>query len=147
MVWGIFIMLTVGWMPESSFSTPLDPRSTEARMRITSHSCEFFAKDYWLIVQSDAAFFTVLSAVIYASYKFGFGTVAFYYLLPLSITNLCLVLITYLQHTATYLPHFRGKEWTFPTWCALYRRPLVRCCAKPRVPSHYRYTRVSSYLQ
>ena len=43
----------------------------------------------------------------------GFGNVAFFYLIPYTITNLHLVLITYLQHTDVFTPHFRGKEWTW----------------------------------
>merc|ERR1711988_2007468 len=115
MVWGIFMMLTVGWMPGYlvfNATGPAKYRGLDAN-HFSPTAAFFEPKDYWLIVQSDAAFFAVLSAVIYASYVYGFGTVAFYYLLPLTITNLYLVLITYLQHTATYIPHFRGKEWTF----------------------------------
>ena len=115
MIWGIFLMLTVGWMPGYLVFNATGPAKYRGKnANHFSPTAEFFtAKDYWLIVQSDAAFFAALSAVIYASYSFGFGTVCNYYLLPLTITNLYLVLITYLQHTATYLPHFRGKEWTF----------------------------------
>lgn len=115
MIWGIFLMLTVGWMPGYLVFNATGPAKYRGKnANHFSPTAEFFtAKDYWLIVQSDAAFFAVLSAVIYASYSFGFGTVCKYYLLPLTITNLNLVLITYLQHTATYIPHFRGKEWTF----------------------------------
>ena len=40
-------------------------------------------------------------------------TVAKYYLLPEMIVNLNLVLITYLQHTDVYMPHFRNKEWNW----------------------------------
>jgi len=39
----------------------------------------------------------------------GFQNVAFYYLIPYMITNYHLVLITYLQHTDVYMPHFRNK--------------------------------------
>jgi len=41
----------------------------------------------------------------------GFVAVAAYYLLPYMITNVYLVLITYLQHTDVFMPHFRSKEW------------------------------------
>jgi omega-6 fatty acid desaturase (delta-12 desaturase) len=43
----------------------------------------------------------------------GFMKVAAFYLLPYMVTNYHLVLITYLQHTDVFMPHFRGKEWNW----------------------------------
>ena len=42
-----------------------------------------------------------------------FLKVGTFYLIPYMITNLHLVLITYLQHTDVFSPHFRNKEWTW----------------------------------
>jgi omega-6 fatty acid desaturase / acyl-lipid omega-6 desaturase (Delta-12 desaturase) len=39
--------------------------------------------------------------------------VACFYLVPYMIVNKNLVLITYLQHTDVYMPHFRGEEWNW----------------------------------
>jgi omega-6 fatty acid desaturase (delta-12 desaturase) len=39
----------------------------------------------------------------------GIGNVVFYYFIPYLIVNYHLVLITYLQHTDVFVPHFRGK--------------------------------------
>jgi omega-6 fatty acid desaturase / acyl-lipid omega-6 desaturase (Delta-12 desaturase) len=39
--------------------------------------------------------------------------VAAYYLIPYMVVNYHLVLITFLQHTDVYMPHFRGKEWNW----------------------------------
>lgn len=47
--------------------------------------------------------------MIYAVREFGFAAVGKYYLLPYMIVNYHLVLITYLQHTDVFIPHFRGK--------------------------------------
>lgn len=47
--------------------------------------------------------------MIYAVREFGFSAVGKYYLLPYMIVNYHLVLITYLQHTDVFIPHFRGK--------------------------------------
>jgi omega-6 fatty acid desaturase (delta-12 desaturase) len=38
----------------------------------------------------------------------GFLQVCCYYLLPYMVVNYHLVLITFLQHTDVYMPHFRG---------------------------------------
>lgn len=43
----------------------------------------------------------------------GFAAVSAYYLIPYMIANYHLVLITYLQHTDVFMPHFRGTEWTW----------------------------------
>lgn len=41
------------------------------------------------------------------------GNVFYYYFVPYLVTNYHLVLITYLQHTDVFVPHFRGKEWNW----------------------------------
>lgn len=43
----------------------------------------------------------------------GFVNVLMYYLVPYMVVNYHLVLITYLQHTDVYMPHFRGAEWNW----------------------------------
>jgi omega-6 fatty acid desaturase (delta-12 desaturase) len=141
--WGILVMLTVGWMPGylvfngalsrrphtsttpflilcCSLTSLVDKSATgpaKYRGKNANHfspSAVFFkAEEYWLIVQTDAAFFTVVAMLAYASYTFGFGAVAFYYFIPWAITNYHLVLITYLQHTDVFMPHFRGSEWSW----------------------------------
>lgn len=115
MLWGIFLMLTVGWMPGYLVFNITGPAKYRGKNvnHFSPSAVMFEPKEYWLIVQSDIAFFTVLGAVIYSIKTWGFASVFLYYLGPLMVTNLYLVLITYLQHTASYLPHFRGKEWTF----------------------------------
>lgn len=113
--WGILVMLTVGWMPGYLVFNATGPAKYRGKnANHFSPTAEFFTKDeYWLIVQSDAAFFSAFALLCFAIYSLGFGTVAFYYLIPLMITNYHLVLITYLQHTDVYMPHFRNKEWNW----------------------------------
>jgi omega-6 fatty acid desaturase (delta-12 desaturase) len=43
----------------------------------------------------------------------GFGTVLFYYIVPFFVVNYHIVLISYLQHTDVFLPHFRGAQWNW----------------------------------
>lgn len=71
----------------------------------------FEERDRLDIVVSDIAFFIAVGGLGYAIKVFGFSTVAKFYIIPYMITNLYLVLITYLQHTDVFLPHFRGEEW------------------------------------
>ena len=58
--------------------------------------------------------------------------VAYYYLIPWVITNYHLVLITYLQHTDVYMPHFRNSEfqWLRGALCTVDRSfgPLLDHC-------------------
>lgn len=112
---GIIIMLTVGWLPGYLVFGITGPGKYRGQnVNHFSPTAVFFKPtDYWKVVVSDLGFFAVLGAVGYAIWLFGFAKVALYYLLPLMVTNYHLVLITYLQHTATYVPHFRGTEWTF----------------------------------
>ena len=45
--------------------------------------------------------------------EWGALQVAAYYGVPYLVVNLFLVLITYLQHTDDYVPHYRAGEWSF----------------------------------
>lgn len=113
--WGIIVMLTVGWMPGYLIFNATGPAKYRGKnANHFSPTAEFFSKDeYWLVVQSIAAFFVALALLALSIHTFGFGTVACFYLIPLMVTNYHLVLITYLQHTDVYMPHFRGKEWSW----------------------------------
>jgi omega-6 fatty acid desaturase (delta-12 desaturase) len=69
--------------------------------------------DFWLVVQSDLAFAAAVAAISYGIYEFGFAAVACFYLVPYLVVNHNLVAITYLQHTDTYVPHYRSGAFTF----------------------------------
>ena len=113
--WGIFVMLTVGWMPGYLVFNATGPGKYKGKnANHFSPSAVFFKpEEYALIVQTDIAFFTVVAVLSYLSYTYSFATVAFYYFIPWTITNYHLVLITYLQHTDVFMPHFRGSEWNW----------------------------------
>lgn len=114
-LYGITLMLTVGWMPGYLFFNFTGP--SKYRGKDASHfspSSVLFSKDeYWLIVQSDICFFLAFALLCYSITVFGFLNVATYYLIPYMIVNYHLVLITFLQHTDVFMPHFRGKEWNW----------------------------------
>jgi len=113
--WGIFIMLSVGWMPGYLVFNATGPKKYAGKdVNHFSPSAAFFeASEYWLIVQSDIAWIIAFAALVYSIYTFGITNVGLYYLIPYAITNYHLVLITYLQHTDVYMPHFRGEEFSW----------------------------------
>jgi omega-6 fatty acid desaturase (delta-12 desaturase) len=112
---GLVIMLTVGWMPGYLVLNMTGPRKYRGKdVNHFSPTAVFFKpEEYWLIVQTNIAFLTAVALVGVAIYNYGFAAVAAYYLIPLMVTNYHLVLITYLQHTDVYMPHFRGAEWSW----------------------------------
>jgi omega-6 fatty acid desaturase (delta-12 desaturase) len=71
--WGIIIMLTVGWMPGYlvfNFTGPEKYRGKNANH--FSPTAAFFKKeDYWLIVQTDIAFFAAVGLLAAAIYNLG----------------------------------------------------------------------------
>lgn len=114
-LWGIFIMLTVGWIPGYLVFNATGPEKYKGKnANHFSPTAVFFKpSEYWLVVQSNIAWFAALGLLIVAINHFGFSTVWCYYIAPYLIVNKNLVLITYLQHTDVFVPHFRGAEWNW----------------------------------
>jgi omega-6 fatty acid desaturase / acyl-lipid omega-6 desaturase (Delta-12 desaturase) len=72
-LYGIVLMLTVGWMPGYLFFNFTGP--SKYRGKNANHfspSAVLFSKDeYWLIVQTDICFFLAFSLICYCIYLFG----------------------------------------------------------------------------
>jgi len=113
--YGIVRMLTVGWMPGYLIFNATGPKKYHGKnANHFSPSAVFFKPDeYNLIVQTVIAFFMAVGVLCYCFSLFGARNVLFYYLIPYFVVNYHLVLITYLQHTDVFMPHFRGKEWNW----------------------------------
>jgi omega-6 fatty acid desaturase (delta-12 desaturase) len=111
----IFLMLTVGWIPGYLVFNTTGPKKYRGKnINHFSPSAVFFTpKDRIGVILSDIGFFLVLSIVIFCCSTYGFLNVVKFYLIPYFIVNYHLVLITYLQHTDNYIPHFRAKEWNW----------------------------------
>nr|AGY49244.1 putative delta-12 fatty acid desaturase [Pythium aphanidermatum] len=111
----IFMMLAVGWMPGYLFFNATGPSKYEGKPR--SHFNPWAAmyndRERWMIVLSDIFFGGMIAALIWLVYEFGFLAMTKFYFVPYFIVNGYLVLITYLQHTDTYVPHFREGEWNW----------------------------------
>lgn len=72
-LWGIFVMLVVGWMPGYLVFNATGPAKYRGKnANHFSPTAVFFKpEDYWLIVQTDIAFFTCVGLIGFASYTFG----------------------------------------------------------------------------
>lgn len=114
-LWGIVIMLTIGWMPGYLVFNATGPSKYRGKNanHFSPEAVFYKNEERPLVVQSDIAFFTSLALLAYCFVTFGGRNVCFYYIIPYFITNYHLVLITYLQHTDVYMPHFRGDEWSW----------------------------------
>ena len=111
----IFLMLTVGWMPGYLFLNAAGPRKyyNKANSHFNPYSDLYEKEHFWQIVISDIGMIFFLSLYIWIIYTFGFGAWLSYFFVPYMIVNFHLVLITYMQHTDVYMPHYDEKEWTW----------------------------------
>lgn len=73
----------------------------------------FDKKDFMDIVISDIGILITCSLIYLSVQKWGFASVALYYLIPYLWVNHWLVFITYLQHSDPTLPHYDPSEWNF----------------------------------
>jgi omega-6 fatty acid desaturase / acyl-lipid omega-6 desaturase (Delta-12 desaturase) len=66
------------------------------------------------VIISDIVLFSWIGALIfYFIPTFGIFAFVKFYFIPYLVVNFWLVLITFLQHTDIYMPHYRGKEWNY----------------------------------
>lgn len=84
-----------------------------AKSHFNPNAAFFLPKQRWSVVLSDFACISVTFIIGYLTFVYGFSMVMRLYIVPYVIMNAYLVTITYLQHTDTYVPHFREGEWTW----------------------------------
>ena len=63
--------------------------------------------------QSDIGLVVMTALLALAAYHFGVWKVACVYFVPYLVVNAYLIIITYLHHTAVYVPHYRAAEFTW----------------------------------
>ena len=108
-------MLVIGWNPGYLFFNATGPTkyAGKACSHFNPYSAMYSARERWLIVLSDVFLVLMLSVLALLVHTFSVDTMVKFYLVPYFVVNAYLVLITFLQHTDTYIPHFREGEWTW----------------------------------
>jgi omega-6 fatty acid desaturase (delta-12 desaturase) len=111
---GIVRMLTIGWPAYliGNFSGP-KKYADKPNDHFRPWSALFRSRDALDVAVSDAVLFAFVALLVYLGATLGAWRVVYYYLIPYLVVNSHLVLITYLQHTDTYIPHYREAEFTF----------------------------------
>ncbi|TYZ64142.1 hypothetical protein PybrP1_004435 [[Pythium] brassicae (nom. inval.)] len=111
----IVLMLAVGWMPGYLFFNATGPAkyAGKPRSHFNPYAAMYNDRERWMIVLSDVFFVLTLGALAALVYAVGAGAMMRLYFVPYFIVNAYLVLITYLQHTDTFVPHFRDGEWSW----------------------------------
>ena len=111
----IALMLTLGWplyLLTNTTSNPSYPKSWRLNHFVPSSPIYADIRNGQLLVLlSDLGLLLAIAALTALSYTFSFASVLYYYLLPYMVTNLFLVLITFLQHTDHALPHYDNDKW------------------------------------
>lgn len=110
----IVAMLTLGW-PMYLFRNAVGPEkyANQSKSHFNPYSALFQEKDRAGVLLSVVSLVAMLAA-LWKFYQIvgGAGFVC-YYFVPYLIVNYHLVLITFLQHTDEYIPHYRSKEFTW----------------------------------
>jgi omega-6 fatty acid desaturase (delta-12 desaturase) len=96
----------------ANFSGPAKYKS-QSNSHFNPWAALFSAKQRWDVFVSDIGFFGMIAILAYLGQLFGSANVVFYYVLPYLVVNMNLVLITFLQHTDTYIPHYREPQFTW----------------------------------
>jgi len=111
---GIFNMLLFGW-PLYLVLNIAGPakHANQPNSHFNPHSVLFKATQVKDVIVSDAGLLVVVGALAAAGVHFGWTAVLFHYFMPYLVVNAFLVAITYLQHTAVYIPHYREEEFTW----------------------------------
>ncbi|EGD76808.1 delta-12 fatty acid desaturase [Salpingoeca rosetta] len=73
----------------------------------------FSEKERVQVILSDIVLFSWVGALFLAGHAYGLAWLTKVYLVPYLWVNFWLVLITFLQHTDTRVPHFSSREWTW----------------------------------
>uniref|UniRef100_A0A7R9U6X6 SAP domain-containing protein n=1 Tax=Pinguiococcus pyrenoidosus TaxID=172671 RepID=A0A7R9U6X6_9STRA len=114
-LWRLFTMLTVGWMPGYLFLNATGPHKYAGKTRdhFNPNSALFAKEEYFDIVSSDVGMLLMVGVLAFCCSEFGVVEVLKYYWMPYMWVNNWLVMITYLQHTDVFMPHYRAEEWNW----------------------------------
>lgn len=108
----ILIMLFLGW----PFYIATNAWGQDYGRR-TNHfepsSPIFKPSQKWDVLLSDLGMLITIGVLSWVSFNYSLAIMVKYYFGAYLWVNFWLVLITYLQHTDTRVPHYRGEEWNF----------------------------------
>lgn len=111
----IIQMLILGWMPGYLCLNSWGPKKYNdvAKNHFNPNSSFYLPKERYLVILSNIECFAALSVLGYFIYTYGFWLVFKLYIVPYMVVNYYVVLITYLHHTDTFIPHLREGEWNW----------------------------------
>eukprot|EP00163_Fabomonas_tropica_P001942 TRINITY_DN1143_c0_g1_i2.p1 TRINITY_DN1143_c0_g1~~TRINITY_DN1143_c0_g1_i2.p1 ORF type:complete len:205 (-),score=56.33 TRINITY_DN1143_c0_g1_i2:391-1005(-) len=106
--------MTIGW-PLYLTINSTGPRKYRGKRadHFSPTSLIFKAKDAGDIQLSDFGLVLMVALLVWYSLETSFMNMVFMYFIPYLIVNFWLVLITFLQHTDSNVPHYSSKEWTW----------------------------------
>lgn len=108
-------IILFGWMPSYLGMNAWGPKKYQngPKCHFNPKAAFFLPKERPSIVLSDVGFIFALAVIGCFIYAFTFPIVLRLYIVPYLVMNGFLVLITYLHHTDTFVPHFREGEWSW----------------------------------
>ncbi|CDO51572.1 hypothetical protein DV495_004476 [Geotrichum candidum] len=115
-LWNVLLQQLFGWIMylfTNVTGQKYPNRNKWAANHFLPSSPIFDKKDFMDIVISDIGILTTMTLIYLSIQKWGFSTVALYYIIPYLWVNHWLVFITYLQHSDPTLPHYDITEWNF----------------------------------
>ncbi|XP_037041543.1 delta(12)-acyl-lipid-desaturase-like [Bradysia coprophila] len=111
----IIQMLLVGWMPGYLFLNKMGPKKYRdgPNSHFNPYSLLYTPNERFSILMSDIELLPPLATIGYFIYHYGFSLVFKLYLAPYLVVNAYIVMITYLHHTDTFVPHMREGKWNW----------------------------------
>ncbi|XP_076892986.1 delta(12)-fatty-acid desaturase FAD2-like [Bidens hawaiensis] len=100
--WYIYLSINAAGRPYDRFASHFDPRSPI-----------FLDNERLLVLVSDIGLLSLVYLVFKASMAYGLAWVFCVYLGALTVTNMLIVIVTYLQHTHPSLPHYDDSAWNW----------------------------------
>lgn len=111
---GLFRQLLFGWPAYLSVNASGPIKYTGlSNSHFNPMSALYSAKQRGLIVLSDIGFFLAVGALVAAALTHGALNVFFFYGVPYLLVNGSVTLLTFLQHTDVYVPHYRDPQFSW----------------------------------
>lgn len=108
-------MLLIGWMPGYLVVNSWGPAKYRANgaNHFDPDAPFYTQKERSSVIVSNAECLLALGIIGYFVNTYGFLLIIKLYFVPYLVVNAYLVVITYLNHTDTFVPHLRGEGWNW----------------------------------